>query len=101
MLSRTFDELRLLRNSGPPSAYRAALHIAAPGILEALLERHDKLDAAPSEQLCELVADWLWLRILGWCQRNNVPDSQREDLFKLVEAIRTAVPLEASALAPS
>jgi hypothetical protein len=46
-----------------------------------------------------LVADWLWLRILGWCQKHHIPEEQCEELFKLIEAVRLGLPLPVEALA--
>ncbi|WGL64938.1 hypothetical protein QDX81_08630 [Pseudomonas sp. CW003PS] len=94
LLDQTLEELRKLKEQGPTSSYRAALQVAAPGLLEELLEHQHQLETAPNEQVCHAVADWLWIRILGWCQKNNVPDSHREALFRLVDSIRAGVPIK-------
>ncbi len=98
LLMQTLDELRRLKAAGPRSSYRSALQVAAPGLLEGLLEHYEELESTSSEQICHLIADWLWLRMLGWCQTHRVPDSQREDLFTLVESVRVGLPLPMTAV---
>ncbi|MFN3769427.1 MAG: hypothetical protein ACK4TD_13740 [Ectopseudomonas guguanensis] len=93
LLDQTLAELRRLKEQGPTTSYRAALQVAAPGLLEELLEHQDKMEIAPNEQVCQAVADWLWLRLLGWFQTNNVPEKQREELFRLVESVHAGLPL--------
>lgn len=88
-LSQTIDELRDLKSNGHHSAYRSALAISAPGLVEALIERVEELESTSTEQLCEAIAAWLGIRMLGWCQQHQIPELQRETLFKLVEAVRT------------
>lgn len=95
LLYKTLEELRKLKDQGPTTSYRAALQVAAPGLLEELLEHHDSLELDPSEQMSQVIADWLWIRILGWCQRHNVPEMQREELFRLVESVHSGLPLTA------
>ncbi|TEP46264.1 hypothetical protein [Pseudomonas aeruginosa] len=98
LLDQTLEELRKLKEQGPTSSYRAALQVAAPGLLEGLLEHYDELESTSSEQVCQLVADWLWLRILGWCQKHHIPEERCEELFKLIEAVRVGLPLPVEAL---
>lgn len=93
LLETTLCELRRLKEMGPESSYRATLRISAPTILEELIAVEDSLEAIPSERVCELVADWLWLRILGWCQKNQVSEAQRDELLKLFESVRQGLPL--------
>jgi len=98
LMDQTLQELRRLKENVPAASYHAALQIAAPGLLERLLEHYDELESTSSEQVCQLVADWLWLRILGWCQKHQIPEEQCEDLFKLIEAVRNGLPLPVEAL---
>jgi len=93
LMDQTLQELRKLKEQGPTTSYRAALQVAAPGLLEELLEHQDRIEVSPSEQACQKIADWLWIRFLGWCQSNNVSENQQEELFKLVESIRAGLPL--------
>ncbi|WAJ37273.1 hypothetical protein OU800_22125 [Pseudomonas sp. GOM7] len=93
LMDTTLGELRRLKEMGPESSYRAALKISAPTILEELIVFQDSLEATSSERICELVADWLWLRILGWCQKNQVSEAQQDELFKLFESVRQGLPL--------
>ncbi len=93
LMDQTLQELRRLKEQGPTSSYRAALQVAAPGLLEELLEHQDKMETVPHELVCQAVADWLWLRLLGWCQSHGVSEAQREGLFKLIESVRAGLPL--------
>ncbi|MGF0335792.1 hypothetical protein [Ectopseudomonas toyotomiensis] len=93
LMDQTLRELRKLKEQGPRTSYWAALQVAAPGLLEELLEHQNALELAPCEQISHVVADWLWIRIVGWCQRHNVPELQREELFKLIESVKAGLPL--------
>lgn len=96
-LEQALRELSLMKAAGPqnPSNYRASLRLVASGVLEELLEHVDSECHDSSSQVCEKVADWLWLRILGWCQTHHVSDTQQDELLRLMESVRAGVPIEA------
>ncbi|WP_313025540.1 PA2781 family protein [Pseudomonas lopnurensis] len=94
-LNQALSELRQIKAHAPKSTYRSALVIAAPGLVEALLERQEELESTSTEQACEVIASWISLRILGWCQRHGIPDAAKEELLSLIASVRTGMPMAA------
>lgn len=97
-LTQTLHELRQLKQSGPDKVYRSALAVAAPGLVDALMERNVELEEVSPEKTCELVADWMWLRLLGWSQQLQLADEHRDSLFAMVESVKTGAPLSGRSL---
>lgn len=97
-LGQALSELRQLKAHAPRCTYRSALVLAAPGLVEALIERQEELESTTAEQACEAIANWISLRILGWCQRHNISDPERDELLSLIASAKSGLPFTTATL---